>query len=272
MQKGKRGKSNLQVSAIGLGWFSKLVRNCLPIFFLVASVFLSESATGGEPDHSSAEKSEWRWQSDQPGFRPDLSYPISYTFALQGASIGFLGALDKDITGFTGPSTRNFQDAFTKGTRADNDEWYWNYLAHPMAGSEMYLRARAAGFNPAGSLLFAAAGSTIWEFGVESWYQRPSSQDLIVTPLAGAVLGEARFRVKRMLLEYDTRFSRSLAVAIDPLQSFSEIIGDAFGQDWKEPAFRKVPARANQSYPIFTTDVGSDKGKLSLGFQCRIDF
>jgi hypothetical protein len=115
-------------------------------------------------------------------------------------------------------------------------------------------------------------GSTIWEFGIESWYQRPSSQDLIITPLAGAVLGKTRFRVKRALLETDTRFSRTLAVAIDPLQSFSEIVGDAFGQDWREPAFRKVPARANQSYPIFTTDIGSDKGKLSLGFQCRFTF
>lgn len=100
--------------------WSSLVRNYLPIFF--ANVFLAQSAAGGEPDHSSAPGSEWRWQSDEPGFKPDLSYPICYTFTLQGISIGFLSSLDKDITGFTGPSVRNFQDAFTKGPTLDKDE------------------------------------------------------------------------------------------------------------------------------------------------------
>src|SRR5262249_17905438 len=140
------------------------------------------------------------------------------------------------------------------------------------AGSELYLRGRAQGCSPLGSFLFASAASVVWEFGIESWYERPSFQDLIITPVAGSLIGEARFRAKRALLEADTGFSRTLAVAIDPLQSFSEVIGRAFGQDWREPAFRKGPARTNQSYPVFTTELGGNRGSISLTFRCRFSF
>lgn len=250
-----------------LSWM--FVRGCC-FFVGVASAFVWQSASGGEPDLS--QRGEWRWESDQPGFHPSLIYPLSYTVVGQGIGIGFLGSLDKSITGWTGPSVHNFEDAFTKGPRWDDDEWYWNYLAHPAAGSEMYLRARAQGYGPLGSFLFAAAGSTIWEFGIESWYERPSNQDLIVTPIAGALFGEARFRAKRALLEADTGFSRTLAFAIDPVQSLSEVIGDVFGQDWREPAFRKATTSRSQSYPIFTTDIGSNKGNVSVMVRCRIAF
>ena len=229
-------------------------------------------ARAGQRDRSTKEEDGGLWQTDQPGFHPNLTYPILYTLAFHGVGIALLGSLDKETTGFTGPSSRTFRDAFAKGTRADEDECYWNYAGHPLWGSETYLRARAQGVGPFGSFLFSAAASTAWEFGIESWYQRPSSQDLIITPVIGSLLGEARFQAKRALLEADTGTSRVLAVAVDPFQSLAEVVGRAFGQDWREPAFRKVPTGAGQTAPAFAMTIACAEGCPSFTFQCCIPF
>jgi hypothetical protein len=212
------------------------------------------------------------WQTDQAGFNPDLTYPILYTLTLHGGALLFLTSLDKDTTGFSSPSARNFEEAFTKGPRADDDEWYWNYVLHPLAGSESYLRARAQGCSPFGSFLFSAAASAVWEFGFESWYERPSTQDLIITPVAGSFLGEARFYAKRALIESDTASARLLVVAIDPFQSFAEWVGSAFGQDWSEPAFRQDPIGVSQGDPIFTTSLATFEGRPGVSFNCFFTF
>jgi hypothetical protein len=249
------------------------MRRCLHILIQIASLFIFASVRAGELDRPGTEKMPGAWLSDQPGFRPDLTYPIFYTLALQGATIGFIESLDHDDSSYTGPSWENFRDGFIKGPHWDHDAWYWNAVAHPLAGSEIYLRARAQGCSPGGSLLFVAVASTVWEFGIEGWYERPSNEDLIVTPLAGALIGEARFRAKRSLLETDTRWSRTLAVAIDPLQSLAEVVGDTFGQDWREPAFRKSPATASRSCPIFNTGLATDaNGNFSFSVQCSVAF
>jgi len=249
-----------------------LLRHFLRMFSLVASLFHAETILGAEAERARAEKFCGPWQTDQPGFIPDLTYPILYSLSLQSVSIAFLGNLDRDVTGFTGPSARNFEEAFTKGPTPDDDDGFWNYIGHPFAGSESYLRARAQGYGPLGSFLFSGAASVVWEFGFEGWYQRPSTQDLIITPLAGSLLGEVRFRAKRALLETDSATSRVLAVAIDPLQSAAELIGRTFGQDWTEPAFRKDPVLAGRSGPLFTTGLANSGGRPALTFQCRIIF
>ncbi|MCG3146693.1 MAG: hypothetical protein PCFJNLEI_00127 [Verrucomicrobiae bacterium] len=242
------------------------------VFLLTGTLLVAGTSFATVSNQSSTTSFAHRWQTDLPSFQPDLSYPILYTLTLQGISIGVLASVDRDTTGFTGPSGGNFQDAWTRGPSPDDDDWYWNYTAHPIAGSEFYLRARAQGYSPLGSFVFSGLASAFWEFGVESWYQRPSSQDLIITPLAGLVLGEARFRAKRALLEADTTLSRAVAVAIDPLQSFTEIIGGIFGRDWREPAFRQVQVHANRSEPLFTMGMGSTGGRPGFAFQCRIPF
>jgi hypothetical protein len=244
----------------------------LTISLLVANSLLLAPAKAGEADHPSAEEKGMRWQTDQPGFRVNLTYPIGYTLAFQGVGAASLTLFGDEERGYSGLSVNNFVDAFTKGPRPDNDQWYLNYLGHPLWGSETYLRSRAQGCSPLGSLLFAAVASTVWEFGIESWYHRPSSQDLIITPLAGAVIGEVRFHAKRALLNADTSSSRALAVAIDPIQSAVEVIGHAFGQDWSEPAFRKISVNASQSAPVFTASLTSAQNRLALAFQCRISF
>ncbi|MBU8898025.1 DUF3943 domain-containing protein [Corallococcus sp. H22C18031201] len=81
----------------------------------------------------------------------------------------------------------------------DGDPWVLNTVGHGLFGSEVYLRTRQCGHGVLPSLLTAAIASTLWEYGVEAWHKRPSAQDLVWTPLAGALLGEGRFRLHHWL-------------------------------------------------------------------------
>jgi hypothetical protein len=46
---------------------------------------------------------------------------------------------------------------------------------------------------PRGAFLFATAGTIAWEYAFEANAVRPSALDLAYTPIAGLVLGEARY-------------------------------------------------------------------------------
>jgi hypothetical protein len=99
------------------------------------------------------------------------------------------------------PSAAQFRSAFTGApTWDDGDPWTTNYVAHPIMGSLLYTAARRSNYGPVGSFLFATAASTLWEYGVESWFEQPSWNDLLVTSTTGALIGEARWWARQRLL------------------------------------------------------------------------
>jgi len=75
------------------------------------------------------------------------------------------------------------------------------------------------------SLVYATALSAYWELVTEAYFERPSGQDLIITPLAGLVLGELRYQAKVTVLEgrgIHAGFWRVLAaVLLDPLDALT---------------------------------------------------
>ncbi len=102
---------------------------------------------------------------------------------------------------------RHYAEAFTKlpifdtSARAfewDHDPWTINVIGHGMMGSELYVHARMCNFGWPGSLAFAAIASTTWEYGFEANGVRPSAWDLVYTPLAGLLLGEARYQLAQV--------------------------------------------------------------------------
>lgn len=82
------------------------------------------------------------------------------------------------------------KDAFTKPPVIDDDFWYINYIGHPYQGGYYFnnLRSQGAGFWESSAYLLGQ--SLLWEYIIEGWFERPSVQDLIVTPVAGALVGE----------------------------------------------------------------------------------
>ncbi len=90
------------------------------------------------------------------------------------------------------------KNVLVKGPEWDGDDVIFNYILHPYAGAVYFMAARSCGFNFYQSLLFSACVSTIgWEFGIEGSMERPSIQDIFITPLVGSVIGELFYKAKR---------------------------------------------------------------------------
>lgn len=114
----------------------------------------------------------------------------------------------------------------------DNDQFSINQFLHPYSGTVYYGLARSAGLNFWESLLYAGAGSFLWEIGGEKTL--PSINDQIATTFGGTFLGEPLFRMANLLLESDDEgtpgFWRELAAAvISPPTGFNRLVfGDRF--------------------------------------------
>lgn len=128
----------------------------------------------------------------------------SYTiFGLSLATVGMMTLLPESVTNW-GEEDRNLSglgqkwwDNVSAGPVWDEDDHYLNYIMHPYFGGVYYTAARHSGFNEWESFLYSATMSTFfWEYGVESFAEVPSIQDIIVTPLFGAVAGEWMFQTE----------------------------------------------------------------------------
>ena len=92
--------------------------------------------------------------------------------------------------GFVSDGMQHLGEAWTKPPVWDTDHWIHNYVGHPYGGSVYYNTVRVKGATRAQSFLFAGAMSLWWEYALEGMAERPSIQDIVVTPVAGALLGE----------------------------------------------------------------------------------
>ncbi|WP_443147279.1 DUF3943 domain-containing protein [Photobacterium sp. MCCC 1A19761] len=135
----------------------------------------------------SAEEKDWPYLKTQ-------SYTI---LGLSVATAGLMTLLPESITHW-GTQERSpdsvaqkWLDNVTSGPVWDEDDHFLNYVTHPYFGGVYYTTARHAGFDIWESFLYSAALSTFyWEYGIEAIAERPSIQDLIVTPVFGAAVGE----------------------------------------------------------------------------------
>jgi hypothetical protein len=142
---------------------------------------------------------------------------LTMTGVLVGIQLGVIAAFGRE------ESWRDeghvFEDGFSALPRPDDDVWVFNYVLHPWVGAEYYLVARNRGCGIWRSFLYSAALSTCYEYLVENMVQHPSSNDLILTPVGGAVFGECRYALKRRLAgrpasDWRVTWSRAL---LDPM-------------------------------------------------------
>ena len=161
------------------------------------------------------------------------------TAILSGAFIGTLFVLEmlpEDATTWNRAALRKvpfyerwYRNVFKRGPEWDHDNPIFNYVLHPYAGAAYFMGARTCGFNFWQSMLYSALISTIgWEFGIEACMERPSYQDLLVTPIIGSLLGEGCYRAKRFIVDNDYELLGSpvlghiVAFFLDPL---NEVMG-----------------------------------------------
>jgi len=125
---------------------------------------------------------------DWLGLARDTGFLIGY----QGVALGVLALLPESVSAWNGHNKDVSFDKWWHNVQNpvwDHDAWPINYIGHPYFGAVYYIRARERGFDRIDAFLYSAIGSAIYEFGIEAFFEPPSYQDLIVTPVGGALLG-----------------------------------------------------------------------------------
>lgn len=114
----------------------------------------------------------------------------------------------------------------------DKDDWVLNWVTHPYCGGVYYMTARSSGFNRLESFGYSALMSTFfWEYGIESFAEVPSVQDLIITPVVGSVVGEGFFYAKKSIVRHNHKILKSKILgytALMLMDPFNTIL-DGFG-------------------------------------------
>ncbi|MBI3543161.1 MAG: DUF3943 domain-containing protein [Deltaproteobacteria bacterium] len=164
----------------------------------------------------------------QHGIQRKLWVVTAELLGAQIVTLAILSTLPPESTGWGKGSLKNIYDHAVQGPHFDTDPPYWNFTAHPFVGSEYYLLARNRNASWWQSLLYSAAMSAFWEYVTEGYFERPSIQDLIITPVAGAVLGELRYQAKEALVDpktgkADKLWKKILIVVLDPINALSSI-------------------------------------------------
>ncbi len=193
------------------------------------------------------------------------------TFLLVGAGVGAMGLLylmPSSVTNWEDDDkspAKKWWDNVTHGPVWDKDDLWLNYIAHPYVGAIYYMGARSTGANAMESFLYSFALSTFfWEYGIESFAEIPSIQDLIVTPVAGALLGEGFYIAKRSIIEngYQLWGSKFLGetslLLMDPITEIADWLKDDV-----ESSFAQ--SLSVQAYPSYISEQG-------LGYRISIHF
>lgn len=130
------------------------------------------------------------------------------------------------------------KESFTNSPVWDKDDWQLNYVGHPVAGSYYYNALRSQDASVFHSFLFCTAQSFIWEYIIEGMAEPPSAQDLIVTPIAGLILGESTHQLTMTMRRNGFNFFEKIFVLIfNPMF----VINNGFGK-------RFNPVRQNQLF------------------------
>lgn len=218
-------------------------------------------------------------------------YELPYSFTLQdpnwsrlwvntsvliGAYVGALVVLEclpEDATTWNRASLQKdpfyerwFNNVFKKGPEWDHDNPVFNYILHPYAGAAYFMAARSCGFNFYQSLLYSSLISTVgWEFGIEACMERPSLQDIFITPLVGSFAGEFFYQFKRHIVENDYKFLGTKVLGyvitffLDPV---NEVIGYFGGNDAHGLYKKKKPQIVSSLTPSMSSEY------IGFSFSC----
>ena len=130
---------------------------------------------------------------------------------------------------------RNMKRSFTNLPVWDHDDWQLNYIGHPIAGSYYYNALRSQNASRFHSFLFSTAQSFIWEYFIEGMAEKPSAQDLFVTPVVGSLLGETTHQLTMSMRRNGFNFFEKVFVLLfNPMF----VINNGFGTRFN-PAFAK---------------------------------
>ena len=168
-------------------------------------------------------------------------------------------------------------DHVSRAPVIDKDNFRTNFIEHPLSGAAYYSIARHSGFSAWESFGFSAFSSTfLWEYGLEAIFERPSINDLIVTPVIGSLIGEVFYKIHLKIEENNGRVFGSrtvgkfIQVITNPGFYLSEGLNEILGRDWfKEGEIGWVVRRQpnHQFIPLRSEDYAN-----SISLRLRLKF
>jgi len=229
-------KSDLMVMAAP--WSSHLPKSYFE--FTPSAEFddsVKQSGRGYRWEGPPAENPDWR------GIKLDTVYFLAYQIIV----IGVLYIAPEKLSGWSQEDKNDYSLEKWKENVTnpvwDDDEWWVNYILHPYWGATYYIRARERGFERTQSFWYSVLLSTLYEYGVEALFEPVSFQDLIVTPVAGSLLGEfvftpirERIRAKSGELDWS---DKTMLFITDPLGVINETVSLVLGVN-TEVNFRRL--------------------------------
>lgn len=217
----------------------------------------------------------------------DWDYLMSQTYTILGlsvATVGLMTFLPESVTNWTAED-RDFSnlgakwwDNVSEGPVWDKDDHYLNYVMHPYFGGVYYTAARHSGFNEFESFLYSFTMSTFfWEYGVEAFAEVPSIQDIIVTPLFGAAVGEWMYLTEQNIVANggEVMGSETLGgVSLFFLNPVGHIHGWVAGM-WQgdtEVRMNYDPWFNNRDAARYAADAGAPYDSQFIGMQVSLKF
>lgn len=215
----------------------------------------------------------------------DWDYLLSQSYTILGlsfATVGMMTLLPESVTNWTdedrnlGNLGSKWWDNVSAGPVWDHDDHYLNYVMHPYFGGVYYTAARHSGFNEWESFLYSATMSTFfWEYGVESFAEVPSIQDIIVTPLFGAAVGEWMFQTELEITARGGEVMGSKALGdvslflLNPVGHIHYWVTDWWAGD-ADVSFTYKPWFGNTTAANFATDAGIPYDRQFIGLELKL--
>jgi hypothetical protein len=254
------------------------------------SALLADDVSSSVQDPAEEEKAgqsqgyDWRGgaptQPDWRGVRRDVGYFLGYQFV----AVGVLYLAPESISGWSDEQKQDYsfskwQDNVSKPVW-DEDVWWLNYVTHPYWGGAYYIQARERGLNRAQSFWYSALLSTLYEYGAEALAEPVSIQDLVVTPVAGFLVGEYLFaplrqRIRAKPGQLDWSDKATLFVT-DPLGVINaetdRLLGVKTTLQW-QPIVMRIPASVTgMDGAEGDSPAAARKGQLAWGLRLSVDW
>jgi hypothetical protein len=209
-----------------------------PLFFIQGSLGKTEPDTrytlmneGETPFPNTSQKEPSKPQRDWKGIGRDTAFLLGYEVVFAG----ILYCLPESVTAWTEDQKKATVNKWKENVQDpvwDKDKWWINYIGHPYFGATYYIRARERGFGDFASFGYSALLSALYEFGIEAFFEPPSYQDLIVTPVGGFLVGKYIFEPIRDNIKSKAElkwYDHAGLILTDPLGALNSVFERLFG-------------------------------------------
>jgi hypothetical protein len=156
-------------------------------------------------------------------------------FGTQVVAAGIIYTMPQSFSGWSSEEKKNSIKNYFNNLGdpvIDKDKLYINYVLHPYWGATYYIRGKERGLDKLSAFTYSVLISAMYEFGIECFFEKPSIQDLIVTPVAGSLLGAFLFEPWRDSIKrkQELRWYDHVAMVVtDPLGVLSQGIENVLG-------------------------------------------